>query len=269
MSDAKADIVGVFGRAASVYDEVEPRHFSRFGRSLVERAELPGGAEILDVASGKGAALFPAAERAKRVVGIDLAAPMVEVLRVEIERRSESATAIVMDAENLEFEDESFDAVLCGFAIFMFPDARRALAEFRRVLRPCGVVGLSIFGDGDKRWDATRDRLFANVPQPQSLPSGPPRVPFRNADDLRKALAASGFIDVRIQHEVFDASYADGDHWLEWASSTGYRGAIERLSEQELMDFKREAYPGMEAAREPDGLLHNRLTAIFGYAVKR
>jgi hypothetical protein len=93
-------------------------------------------------------------------------------------------------------------------------------------------------------------------------------MPFRDADDLRAALDASGFIDVRTQHELFDATYTDGDHWLEWALSTGYRGAIERLSEQELTDFKAEAYPHMEAARESDGLLHNRLTAIFGYAVR-
>jgi hypothetical protein len=40
MSDAKARIVGVFGRAAETYDDVEPRHFSHFGRLLVEHAQL-------------------------------------------------------------------------------------------------------------------------------------------------------------------------------------------------------------------------------------
>lgn len=58
MSDAKAGIVGVFGRAADTYDDVEPRHFSHFGRLLVEHARLPPEAEVLDVAAGKGAVLL-------------------------------------------------------------------------------------------------------------------------------------------------------------------------------------------------------------------
>jgi ubiquinone/menaquinone biosynthesis C-methylase UbiE len=269
MSDAKAGIVGVFGRAADTYDDVEPRHFSHFGRLLVEHARLPPEAEVLDVAAGKGAVLFPAAKRAARVVGVDLAAPMVAALQREIDRRELSnAGAAVMDAEALEFEDESFDAVLCGCAIFMFPDPGRSLAEIRRVLRPGRTVGLSIFGDGDTRWDAVRDRLFANPP-PQEERWTPPSLPFRNADDLRAGLEVSGFVDVRVQQEVFDATYVDGDQWLAWAWSTGYRGALERMTDEELEEFKAEVYPQMETAREGDDLLHNRLTAILGYGTKR
>lgn len=268
MSDAKAGIVAVFGRAADTYDDVEPRHFSHFGRVLVEHARLRPGTDVLDVAAGKGAVLFPAAEQAARVVGIDLAEPMVAALQREIDSRGVSnAGAAVMDAEALEFDDESFDAVLCGCAIFMFPDPARSLAEIRRVIRPGGTVALSIFGDGDKRWDGVRDRLFSKPP-PQEERWTPPSLLFRNADDLRAGLELSGFVDVRLEEEVFDATYVDGDQWLAWAWSTGYRGALEGMTDEELKEFKADAYPQMEAARESDGMLHNQLTAIFGYGTR-
>ncbi len=50
-----------------------------------------------------------------------------------------------MNAEQLDFPEASFDRVLCGFALWFFPDPLRALAEFFRVLRPGGQVSLSVY----------------------------------------------------------------------------------------------------------------------------
>ncbi len=79
MSDKKrADkdlIAAIFGRAAPTYDRVGPRFFTYFGSRLVDIAHIPVGAKVLDVASGRGAVLFPAVARvgaAGSVIGIDL-----------------------------------------------------------------------------------------------------------------------------------------------------------------------------------------------------
>ena len=48
-------IVGVFSRAAGTYDRIGPRFFAHFGQRLVERVHLTPGAEVLDVAAGRGA----------------------------------------------------------------------------------------------------------------------------------------------------------------------------------------------------------------------
>jgi O-methyltransferase / aklanonic acid methyltransferase len=58
----KQEVVGVFGRAAPTYDQVGPRPFAHFGRRLVELAELRPTDEVLDVAAGRGAVLFPAVD---------------------------------------------------------------------------------------------------------------------------------------------------------------------------------------------------------------
>jgi len=59
----KEQVVAVFDRAAATYDRVGPRFFSHFGRRLTELAELAPGMRVLDVAAGRGAVLFPAAEK--------------------------------------------------------------------------------------------------------------------------------------------------------------------------------------------------------------
>ena len=55
----KQQVSGLFDRAANTFDHVGPRFFSHFGRRLVELAHIPIGAHVLDVATGRGAALFP------------------------------------------------------------------------------------------------------------------------------------------------------------------------------------------------------------------
>ena len=48
-----------------------------------------------------------------------------------------------MDAEKLEFPDNSFDFVFCGFALFFFPSILKAVSEFKRVLKPGGRLVVS------------------------------------------------------------------------------------------------------------------------------
>lgn len=59
MSQQKQQVSGLFDRVANTFDHVGPRFFSHFGRRLVELARIPSGAHVLDVATGRGAALFP------------------------------------------------------------------------------------------------------------------------------------------------------------------------------------------------------------------
>jgi ubiquinone/menaquinone biosynthesis C-methylase UbiE len=70
----------VFNQAAFIYDQVGPGSFSYFGQRLVDFAEIPSGANVLDVAAGRGALLFPTAARVGstgHVTGIDFAPNMV------------------------------------------------------------------------------------------------------------------------------------------------------------------------------------------------
>src|SRR5688572_2064554 len=88
-SQNKKDLLqGVFTRSASSYERI--RYFPIFGQWLVDTAQIPTGSRVLDVACGRGAVLFPAAERVGpggQVIGIDLAEGMARETDMEIQRR--------------------------------------------------------------------------------------------------------------------------------------------------------------------------------------
>ena len=121
----KQCIVGIFDRAAPTYDQVGPSFFSTFGKKLVEFAHIEENDRVLDIATGRGAVLFPAAQAVGMggtVTGTDLAEAMVNEVRKEVQDRGFKNVRIeCMDAENLQFPDAFFDVVLCGFALFFFP----------------------------------------------------------------------------------------------------------------------------------------------------
>ncbi len=120
------------------------------GLALTERlGELLGlgsRQRVLDVAGGKGAsAIFLAQRFGCQVVGVDYGAEAVEEAARAAERAGLAGQMGFKhgDAERLPVEDASFDAVICECAFCTFPDKPTAAAEFARVLRPGGRVGIA------------------------------------------------------------------------------------------------------------------------------
>lgn len=115
-------------------------------RRLGELLDLNQATRVLDVASGKGeSAIYVAKEFGCHVTGIDFGAENVR----EAAGRTKAAGVEHLvefqegDAERIPFPDASFDAILCECAFCTFPDKPTAAAEFARVLKPGGRVGLS------------------------------------------------------------------------------------------------------------------------------
>jgi ubiquinone/menaquinone biosynthesis C-methylase UbiE len=157
VAQRKQKVSGTFSQVAVTYGQVGPRFFSHFGCRLVTLAQISSGAHVLDVATGRGAVLFPAAACVGprgHVVGIDLAEAMVSETAQELTSLGVPNAAVLhMDAEDLQFADAVFDRVLCGFAIFFFAQPYRTLSEFRRVLKPDGRIGMTTFAEAfDAQW---------------------------------------------------------------------------------------------------------------------
>jgi arsenite methyltransferase len=120
------------------------------GLALTERLgtllALGPGKRVLDVAAGAGAsAIFLAQRFGCAVVGVDYGGDAVRAATDAAEAAGVADLARFEqgDAERLAAADAAFDAVVCECAFCTFPDKRAAAAEFARVLRPGGRVGLS------------------------------------------------------------------------------------------------------------------------------
>src|SRR4051794_38294637 len=85
----KSTVAHTFDEAAASYDTIGPEYFGRFGRRLVDLAEVGPGMRVLDVGCGAGAALVPAAEAVGpdgNVLGIDISAAMLDRARAAIKK---------------------------------------------------------------------------------------------------------------------------------------------------------------------------------------
>src|SRR5579872_2966640 len=91
INEPKTNIAGLYNRVAHLYGQVGPNAFADAGRRLVEHIGIAEGAKVLDAGVGRGANLFPAAEKAGprgQVIGIDLAENMVRETAIEIQSRN-------------------------------------------------------------------------------------------------------------------------------------------------------------------------------------
>jgi arsenite methyltransferase len=114
----------------------------RLGRIL----NLGPQARVLDIAAGRGAsAIALATQFGCEVIGIDYSLRNVVAAKHAATERGLSAklTFYCADAEQLPFADASFDAIVCECALCTFPEKQSAAAEFARVLRAGGRLGLS------------------------------------------------------------------------------------------------------------------------------
>jgi ubiquinone/menaquinone biosynthesis C-methylase UbiE len=264
--------VGLFSRAAATYDRIGPRFFAYFGQRLVERAHLIPGANVLDVAAGRGAVLFPAGQQVGtggRVWGTDLSADMVRETLADIRNTGwQHVTMQQMDAEQLDFPTASFDNVLCGFSLWFFPQPHRALHEFFRVLRPGGRVGLTTWAEDCPFicW-CLRELAACLPPQAPPAPGSPEPPRFDTPERLEAALRQAGFVDIHIMMEEAEFVYAQDEEW--WLSlwSHGMRKLFEQLEAPVLAQLKADMLRKVRVLKQADGI-HILLRALCAVATK-
>jgi ubiquinone/menaquinone biosynthesis C-methylase UbiE len=277
MINKKHEIGQLFDRAAKTYDSIGPSFFAHFGSKMVSFAEINSGAQVLDVACGRGAILFPAAKAVGEhghVVGIDLSESMVNETSKEIIKRSlMNATVLKMDAENLDFPDASFDLVLAGFCIFFFTDPNQAFQEMHRVLKPKGKIVLStwIKTEDRRKWigELTKSHLSSEAQIQEAfrlLPKG-----FDSPAEIEKSVALAGFVDTNFQEEKKEFFYTDEEQWWRAQGSHGIRSVLEYIEKVNgpdgLSRFKADALKRLQSLRKPEGF-GQTMEALFAKATK-
>jgi SAM-dependent methyltransferase len=112
------------------------------GPRLVEASGIGRGMRVLDVAAGTGNASIPAAESGASVTASDLTPELLEAGRSQAESSGLELEWVEADAENLPFDDESFDVVMSSIGAMFAPHHQEVADELVRVCRPGGTIGL-------------------------------------------------------------------------------------------------------------------------------
>ncbi|MFN6563124.1 MAG: class I SAM-dependent methyltransferase [Nostoc sp. ChiSLP01] len=180
-----------FSRVAQGYDEAIAQVTSQVNQAILDAVETGYGTRLLDVACGTGWLSAAALKRQAIVTGLDYAENMVIIGR----SRFPQVEFQVGDAENLPFESNKFDAVVCNLGILHFPEPEKAIAESLRVLKSGGRYAFTCWTPPARNpfmaliLGAVQTYGIIDV----DLPPGPPLFRFGEPEECQKILSTSGF----------------------------------------------------------------------------
>lgn len=112
------------------------------GPKLVDACGIASGMRVLDVAAGTGNASIPAAKTGAEVTASDLTPELFDAGRRRAEAEGVALEWVEADAEQLPFEDESYDVVISSIGAMFAPRHRQVADELVRVCRPGGTIGM-------------------------------------------------------------------------------------------------------------------------------
>ncbi|MET0903588.1 MAG: methyltransferase domain-containing protein [Acidimicrobiales bacterium] len=179
------------------------------GERLCESVDVAAGETVLDVAAGNGNATLAAARRGCEVTATDYVETLLERARRRADADGLPITTQVADAEDLPFEDASFDVVLSTLGVMFTPNPVRAATELLRVVRPGGRIGLASWTP-----EGFIGQMFkivgAHVPPPAGVPS-----PLQWGTEARVEELLGDEAKVETERKHFTFRYRSADDFFE------------------------------------------------------
>jgi ubiquinone/menaquinone biosynthesis C-methylase UbiE len=223
-----------YGAAADHYSLDALSFWDRFGAATVSRLPLAAGDSVLDLCCGAGASAIPAAHAvgaAGRVLGIDVAGPLLELARAKAAREGLANVEFRRgDATRTGLPGGGFDAVMCVFGVFFAADMTAFMQEMWRLVAPGGVLAVTTWGPGlfepasNQFWECVREV------EPSLYKA------FNPWDEITTPAALAGlFSRAGVPHPAVVAAPAlhhlkHPDSFWDVVLGSGYRATVDALS---------------------------------------
>lgn len=222
-------------------------------KTVIERLNLAPGERFLDIACGTGRVCELASSTGATVVGVDLAPALIDVAKRRAEERGLHIDYSVGDAERLEFEDASFDAVSSTFGLMFAPTQEAVAAELARVTRPGGRIALANWTPEGRIGDMFRlTGSFAPTP--------PPSVPVLWGTEARCRELLGDDFELGFERVLSTWEWESGE--AAWQFMSRRFGPIVTLLEMLPPDRAEEFHRAMvdygESARQGDRIVDDR-----------
>lgn len=214
---------------ADAYDHYMGRWSRRLAPLFLDFAGSAAGERVLDAGCGTGSLSLVLVERAavKAIDAIDFEPDFVAALQARI--GSHPITARQGDICSLPFADAAFDRALSLLVLHFVSDAGQAARELRRVVRPGGIVAVSVWdtygGMPSQRifWDT----MVAIEPSADMRRAATMFRPATQPGDLPALLSGAGLTDVRETLLTIRMEFADfEDYWHPLLTAQGSLGQL-------------------------------------------
>lgn len=258
--DPKTSIVSTFNLVAEGYDSPVLRFFPVAGDQLANRLNLRAGERVLDIATGTGAFATAAGQRilpGGRVQAIDLTESMLNKARANVAKMAlDNVDFSVMDAEQLEFRSNYFDAIGCSFGLFFLQDMAAALKDWLDLLKPGGRLMFTSFAPTALQPMTTmlfEDLRAVGLELGDNENGGSAgRLPSRNF--CRALLQDSGYKNVASESQQLGFHLDKAEDWWEVVWNAGLRGYLERLRPEQLAELRARHIPRIEQLKKDEGI---------------
>src|SRR4029079_2508055 len=180
------------------------------GEDLCEAMDVNDGSKVLDVAAGNGMASLAAARRWCDVTSTDYVPALLERGRARADAEGMAIEFKVADAENLPFDNNSFDVVLSTFGVMFTPNQDKAAAELLRVCRSGGKIGLA-------NWtpDGFIGQVFKTLGKYLPPPAGAKSPALWGTHARLDEMFAAGAASIEAEERHFNFRYRSAGHFLD------------------------------------------------------
>jgi SAM-dependent methyltransferase len=239
------------------------------GELLCRSLEIHAGEHVLDVAAGSGNAAISAARRGASVTASDFVEELLDTALARAQIEGLQLATAVADAQELPFDDGSFDVVLSTFGVMFAPDQQRAADELLRVCRPGGRIGVA-------NWvpDGLMARNNAVVQQHVPPPPGVPmmRRPVEWGEETRvRELLGERVREVRCERRTIEMCARSASDMVEFNRTwfgpvRAAFGALDEAGQERLAHDLAASFEGFN--RATDGTLAAEAEYLVVVAVK-